>query len=72
MGHKEMLVPVDEDVIDHLLLEHTPECLFQFGTDEGNALAQGLFAQLGGPKVDIRNAWATWCDMLNLVGRDLK
>ncbi|KAF8512925.1 hypothetical protein JB92DRAFT_3168856 [Gautieria morchelliformis] len=58
-GGKEMLVPVDEDVIERLLLEHTPQRLFQFSTDEGNTLAQALFEQLGRPKVDVRNAWAS-------------
>ncbi|KAF8532126.1 hypothetical protein JB92DRAFT_3262896 [Gautieria morchelliformis] len=66
-GGKEMLVPVDEEVIERLLLEHTPQRLFQFGTDEGNRLAQALFEQLGCPKVDVRNAWATWRNMIDLL-----
>ncbi|KAF8479958.1 hypothetical protein JB92DRAFT_3133308 [Gautieria morchelliformis] len=66
-GGKEMLVQVDEDVIECLLLEPTPQWLFQFATDEGNTLAQALFEQLGHPKVDIRNASATWRNMIDLL-----
>jgi hypothetical protein len=61
---KDQLIEVPVDVIDRLIIEHTPPGLFQFGTDAMVNLAQGLFETVGSPDVGANNGWAVFTAMM--------
>jgi hypothetical protein len=72
-GGKDMLISVDQDdvnrLLNRLLTEHTPQRLFQFGTDESDALATELFRQLGSPELDVKNTWRVWKAMMDFLNQ---
>lgn len=66
-GMKDLLIPVDEDSVDHLIKEYQPPHLFQFASDEGEALAQELYSRLGEPQLNVITAWKVFADMLAII-----
>ena len=66
-GMQNLLIPVDQGSIDHLIEEHQPPHMFQFASDEAEALAQELYVHLHKPQLSVLNAWKIFSDMLALV-----
>ena len=66
-GMWDHLIPVDEGSIDRLIEEHQPPLMFQFTSDEGEALAQELYTHLHEPQLSVLNAWKIFGDMLVLL-----
>ena len=66
-GMQNLLIPVDEADIDHLLDKHRPPTLFQFASDQGEIVAEELYVRLGKPQLDVSSAWTIFRHMLDII-----
>ncbi|KAJ7061419.1 hypothetical protein C8F01DRAFT_1369564 [Mycena amicta] len=65
-GGIDQLIPVDMQLVDRLIDEHTPADLFQFASSAMmEAVCEVAYNTIGAPEVSSHNAWHVFAAMIN-------